>query len=82
LKRSSGIEMSQNDISLPEHITYPTSDGQKAHAVLYQPKNSRYAAPEGDRPPLLVLAHGGPTAHKRVFVTHHPILDICRVCGH
>ena len=62
LKKSSGIEMSQDDISLPELITYPTSDGQQAHAVLYQPKNSRYAAPDEDRPPLLVLAHGGPTA--------------------
>jgi dipeptidyl aminopeptidase/acylaminoacyl peptidase len=54
--------MSQNDISLPELITYPPLDGQRAHAVLYLPKNSRYAAPEGGRPPLLVLAHGGPTA--------------------
>ncbi len=62
LKRSSGIEMSQNDISLSELITYPTSDGQQAHAVLYMPKNSRYSAPDEDRPPLLVLAHGGPTA--------------------
>jgi dipeptidyl aminopeptidase/acylaminoacyl peptidase len=62
LKRSSSIEMKSGDISLPEFITYSTKDDKQSHGFLYMPKNSRYAAPEDDKPPLLVLAHGGPTA--------------------
>jgi dipeptidyl aminopeptidase/acylaminoacyl peptidase len=65
LKRSSSIEMKGGDISLPEFITYSTKDEKQSHGFLYMPKNSRYAAPEDDKPPLLVLAHGGPTASTR-----------------
>ncbi|MCK4397555.1 MAG: prolyl oligopeptidase family serine peptidase, partial [Methanophagales archaeon] len=65
LKRSSSIEMKRGDISMPEFITYSTKDEKQSHGFLYMPKNSRYAAPEDDIPPLLVLAHGGPTASTR-----------------
>ena len=61
LKKSSGIKMKSDDISLPEFIFYPTKDGKHAYGHLYMPKNSRYTAPEDDKPPLLVVAHGGPT---------------------
>ncbi|MFZ2072051.1 MAG: prolyl oligopeptidase family serine peptidase [Halobacteriota archaeon] len=68
LKKSSSIEMSSDDISLPLFIAYPTRDGQQAHGFLYMPKNSRFTAPEEDKPPLLVMAHGGPTGSaKAVF---------------
>ena len=62
LKKSSSIEMKGDDISLPEFIIYPTKDGKQSHAFLYTPKNSRYTVPGDEKPPLLVLAHGGPTA--------------------
>jgi len=62
LRKSSSIAMNRDDISLPAFIAYPTSDGEQAHAFLYLPKNRRYIAPDDDKPPLLVLAHGGPTA--------------------
>ncbi len=32
------------------------------HAFYYPPKNPNFAAPAGDKPPLIVLTHGGPTA--------------------
>ncbi len=50
------------DISVPKLIEYPTSDGQKAYAHLHWPKNSGYAAPKEERPPLIVMVHGGPTS--------------------
>ncbi len=51
----------------PEAITFPTGgDGSAvAHALYYPPANPACAGPAGDRPPLLVTAHGGPTAAAR-----------------
>ena len=51
----------------PEAITFPTGPGGSAvaHALYYPPANPACAGPPGDRPPLLVMAHGGPTAAAR-----------------
>ena len=50
----------------PEAITFPTSDSAVAHALLYRPANPACAAPAGSGPPpLLVMAHGGPTGAAR-----------------
>ncbi|MEA2081315.1 MAG: prolyl oligopeptidase family serine peptidase [Elusimicrobiota bacterium] len=62
IRKSSEFEMEERDISVPEIIDYTTGDGKKAHAFFYSPENSRYIAPAGDKPPLLVMAHGGPTS--------------------
>lgn len=48
-------------ISQGEPITFPTEGGE-AHAFWYPPRNEAYEAPEGERPPLVVLSHGGPTS--------------------
>jgi dipeptidyl aminopeptidase/acylaminoacyl peptidase len=47
--------------SAPQPIEFPTENGQTAHALFYPPTNPHFAAPDGDRPPLLVICHGGPT---------------------
>jgi dipeptidyl aminopeptidase/acylaminoacyl peptidase len=47
----------------PEAITFPTSDGEVAHALYYRPTNPTCEGPDDERPPLLVLSHGGPTSH-------------------
>jgi dienelactone hydrolase len=60
IKLSSHLEMKEKDISVAKHITYKTKNG-KSYAYLYLPKNSSYKAKEGEKPPLLVMAHGGPT---------------------
>jgi len=60
--RSSRMEMDAADIAQAEPVTFPTAGGAVSHAYLYLPKNRRYTAPAGDRPPLLVMAHGGPTS--------------------
>ena len=50
----------------PESITFPTGDGGAvAHALYYPPTNPDHVGVEGTEPPLLVLAHGGPTAQAR-----------------
>jgi dipeptidyl aminopeptidase/acylaminoacyl peptidase len=50
-----------DDVSAAEPVSYPTDDGDVVHAFFYAPRSRRFAGPEGARPPLVVLAHGGPT---------------------
>ncbi len=45
-----------------EAITFPTSGGASAHALFFRPTNAHAEAPAGEKPPLLVLVHGGPTS--------------------
>ena len=52
-------------ISLPELIEFPTEGGLATRAFFYPPTNPRFAAPDGEKPPLLVNVHGGPTFHAR-----------------
>ena len=49
------------NISLPKPIEFPTEGGLTAHAFYYPPKNGGFEAPPGERPPLMVRCHGGPT---------------------
>ncbi|MGD8177035.1 S9 family peptidase [Marinimicrobium sp. ARAG 43.8] len=48
-------------LSAPEPLTFDTDDGEQAHGFFYPPHNPDYQAPEQERPPLLVMCHGGPT---------------------
>jgi dipeptidyl aminopeptidase/acylaminoacyl peptidase len=48
-------------LSIPQAIEFPTTGGRTAHGLFYAPQNRDYQAPAGERPPLLVLSHGGPT---------------------
>ena len=47
--------------SVPRVIEFPTEGGLTAHAFFYPPTNPDFSAPEGERPPLIVESHGGPT---------------------
>jgi len=53
------------DVSVPVHVTFPTADGEVAHAAFHPPTSSSHRAPEGAVPPLVVRIHGGPTAATR-----------------
>ncbi|MDQ3512830.1 MAG: S9 family peptidase [Chloroflexota bacterium] len=48
-------------ISRAEPITYPSGDGQVAHAFYYPPLNPGIEGLPGTMPPLIVESHGGPT---------------------
>jgi dipeptidyl aminopeptidase/acylaminoacyl peptidase len=47
--------------SVPEPIEFPTANGLTAHAFFYAPRNPDFVPPPGEKPPLLVISHGGPT---------------------
>lgn len=62
LRRSSDTRIDPACISIPEPIDFPTEDGRTAHAIFYAPANPGFTAPAGERPPLIVKSHGGPTS--------------------
>jgi dipeptidyl aminopeptidase/acylaminoacyl peptidase len=62
LRRSSRDELDPGFVSVPETIDFPTSNGKTSYAFFYPPKNKNCRAPAGERPPLIVISHGGPTA--------------------
>jgi dipeptidyl aminopeptidase/acylaminoacyl peptidase len=62
LRRSSELAIDPGYISAPQAIEFPTKDGLTAQAFFYPPRNRDFIAPENERPPLLVMSHGGPTA--------------------
>jgi dipeptidyl aminopeptidase/acylaminoacyl peptidase len=62
LRRSSQLEVDPGYISLPQAIAFPTANHLTAYAFFYPPTNKDYEPPKGEKPPLLVKSHGGPTA--------------------
>ncbi len=48
-------------LSVPGSISFPSANGRTVHAFHYPPINCDYATPAGDKPPLIVISHGGPT---------------------
>lgn len=57
---SSGSSLDTDYLSQPEAIEFPTSNHKTAHALYYAPNNPDFAAPPGEKPPLIVHVHGGP----------------------
>ena len=61
LRKSHDLEVEPGFISEPQPVEFPTEDGKTAHAFFYPPKNNDFQGPAGEKPPLLVKSHGGPT---------------------
>jgi dipeptidyl aminopeptidase/acylaminoacyl peptidase len=62
IKVSNPAHVDAGYLSIPKPIEFSTEDGLTAHAFYYPPRNHDYEAPPGDKPPLVVHCHGGPTA--------------------
>ncbi|KAL3136838.1 hypothetical protein ABBQ38_005546 [Trebouxia sp. C0009 RCD-2024] len=62
IRLSTKSQVSENYLSEPMTIEYPTDDGQTAFMNYYAPRNQDYQLPPGQTPPLLVKIHGGPTS--------------------
>ena len=58
-----------NQIAQGKLISFPTKDGEKGYGYFYQPKNPNYESKE--KPPLLILVHGGPTANSDTFYINY-----------
>ncbi len=62
LQRANKIDIDSGFISEPQPIEFATEANLTAHGFYYPPKNRDFAAPNLERPLLLVKSHGGPTA--------------------
>ncbi|MFK7858426.1 MAG: alpha/beta hydrolase family protein [Granulosicoccus sp.] len=62
------LPISEDYFVPPEVLTFPTgpeTSGETAHALFFAPANPGFVAPGNEKPPLIVLAHGGPTSAAR-----------------
>lgn len=62
VKNSRRGELPGAYLSTPQPIEFPTGNGLSAHALFYPPRNPDYSGPASERPPLIVVSHGGPTS--------------------
>lgn len=65
LRQATELELDPSELSRPEHVVVPTRDGAEAYAYYYPPANPTIEPPAGERPPLVVVAHGGPTGRSQ-----------------
>jgi dipeptidyl aminopeptidase/acylaminoacyl peptidase len=63
LRRSTEMKLDEGYISVAQPIDFPGADGLVSHGFYYAPANPDFSGPDDERPPLVVLVHGGPTAH-------------------
>jgi dipeptidyl aminopeptidase/acylaminoacyl peptidase len=56
---AAGLDLSQ--MVVPRHVSFPARDGVTLHGLLHLPPGPR----SGERPPVLLAVHGGPTAQAR-----------------
>ena len=47
-------------LSVPLNLEF-ASNGRTAYAFFYPPRNALVTAPDGEKPPVIVISHGGPT---------------------
>jgi dipeptidyl aminopeptidase/acylaminoacyl peptidase len=49
-------------LSAAQAIEFPSARGRTAYAFYYAPTHPDFVGPQGERPPLVVTSHGGPTS--------------------
>ncbi|MEX0788680.1 MAG: prolyl oligopeptidase family serine peptidase, partial [Anaerolineales bacterium] len=62
IRSSASFPIDDAHISAAESIWFSNRDGEQVHAFYYAARNPDFRAPEGEKPPLLVTCHGGPTS--------------------
>lgn len=62
LQVTTAMTLGDDWISRPRSVTFPAADGGVAHALFYPPVNPEVDGPVGEKAPLMVKSHGGPTS--------------------
>ena len=62
LRRARESAVDAGYIAPPRAIEFPTERELTAHGYFYSPRNRDYSALTNEKPPLIVISHGGPTS--------------------
>jgi dienelactone hydrolase len=62
LRAAPGTSIDPAYFSVPESVWFPTDGDRTAHLFYYPPRNRDCVRVPGERPPLIVIGHGGPVA--------------------
>ena len=62
LRTSSPFTADAGMVSPAQPISFPSAGGAVAHGFYYPPANAGFVGMPGERPPLMVRSHGGPTS--------------------
>ena len=65
LRAPGSLRLEKPFIAVAEAIEFPTAAGLTAHAFYYPPTNPDFTGLTGEKPPLIVKVHGGPTSHSK-----------------
>ena len=68
VRKARDLGLSEAYLAEPEVLEFPTGTvdaPDTAYALYFAPANPDFIAPEDEKPPLIVLAHGGPTSAAR-----------------
>ncbi|MEQ9491926.1 MAG: prolyl oligopeptidase family serine peptidase [Alphaproteobacteria bacterium] len=61
IRPSATLSMPVESISTAQPISFKTSGNNTAHAYYYPPASAEFEGQAGEKPPLIVKSHGGPT---------------------
>lgn len=61
LRSANNLIIDEDNISIGESLCFPVTDDDNAYAFFYRPKNKKFVGLENEKPPLIVMSHGGPT---------------------
>lgn len=63
--KSEPMPIDEGYISEAKHISFPSSNGRTSYGFYYAPKNKDFNAPPNEKPPLVIMIHGGPTSQTK-----------------
>lgn len=61
IRKANNLKLDEENISIGESLSFPVDEKNNAHAFFYRPRNKAFTGLEGEKPPLIVMSHGGPT---------------------
>jgi dipeptidyl aminopeptidase/acylaminoacyl peptidase len=62
VKSSAEFDLPANETSIAKTLMFENELGQTVYGNYYPPTNSAFAGPQDELPPVILTAHGGPTA--------------------
>ncbi len=57
------VDIPVSSVSIGQPVAYPCEEGRSAHAIFYPPTSGTNDGPVSEKPPAIILIHGGPTGY-------------------